>query len=121
MNKIIEKVENGIYYLANSTKLNFVEYLQPIYTHQKSFYGKAKIYKDSKGRIYLMSYATIVAIIYDGVLYDDQIARAKVNGWYSRTTANHINDFLSQYGFKTFTKKQLEDIADKNKTIIKGE
>lgn len=34
----------------------------------------------------------------------------KINGWYSMTTAKHINDFLRELGScKRFSKKELED------------
>lgn len=73
--------------------------LEPIYDTRKSFYGKAKIviYNNI---IDLISYNTIVARIEDG--------KIKVFGWYSQTTARHINEFLKQNGFKSMTKKEME-------------
>ena len=88
--------------------MEFLYELQPRYDSRKSFYGKANVYRDDKGHILLMSYSTIVAEITDGIATEDGRSTVKVNGWYSNTTARHINDFLYQYGFKTMTKKEME-------------
>lgn len=72
--------------------------LIPIFSNVKSFYGKAKVFQDGN-IIKLVSYNTIVAQIKDG--------KATILGWYSRTTARHIKEFLMQYGFEIGTKKQL--------------
>ena len=82
--------------------------LEPRYDSRKSFYGKAKVYKDDKGHLLLMSYSTIVAEITDGIATEDGRSIVKVNGWYSATTARHINEFLYQHGFKTMSKKEME-------------
>lgn len=69
---------------------------------KKSFYGKAKVLVEgdiSK----LLSYDTVVAV------YDQSTNKMKVNGWYSKTTARHINAFLDFHGFDTCTKKELEN------------
>ena len=76
-----------------------VEYLQARYDSRASFYKKAKVLKYN-GATYLQSYNTIVAKIENG--------KAIVNGWYSSTTARHINEFLYQNGFDKMTKKQME-------------
>jgi hypothetical protein len=55
-----------------------------------------------------MSYSTIVAEITDGIATEDGRSTVKVNGWYRSTTARHINDFLYQHGFKTLSKKEME-------------
>ena len=55
-----------------------------------------------------MSYSTIVAEITDGIATEDGRPSVKVNGWYSSTTARHINDFLYQHGFDTMSKKEME-------------
>ena len=60
------------------------------------------------GTLYLRSYRTIVAEIKDEVIEPNQSKRVKVNGWYSNTTARHVNDFLYQFGFKTMSKKEME-------------
>ena len=89
--------------------MDFLYNLEPQYDSRKSFYGKAKVYKDDKGHLFLMSYSTIVAEITDGIATEDGRPSVKVNGWYSMTTARHINDFLYQYGFKTMSKKEMEE------------
>lgn len=78
----------------------FVEYLQARYDYRADFYKKAKVLKYN-GATYLQSYNTIVAKIENG--------NAIVNGWYSQTTARHINEFLYQNGFDKMTKKQMEE------------
>ena len=83
--------------------------LEPRHDSRKSFYGKAKVYKDDKGHLLLMSYSTIVAEITDGIATEDGRSTVKVNGWYSATTARHINEFLYQHGFKTMSKKEMEE------------
>lgn len=88
--------------------MELLYYLEPQYDSRKSFYKKAKVYKDSKGHLLLVSYSTIVAEITDGMMTEDGLPTVKVNGWYSATTARHINDFLYQYGFKTMSKKEME-------------
>lgn len=78
----------------------FVEYLYPRFDSRDSFYKKAKVL-EYNGAIYLQSYDTIVAKIENG--------NAIVNGWYSQTTARHINEFLRQNGFESMNKKQMEE------------
>ena len=77
----------------------FIEYLQARYDSRADFYKKAKILKYN-GATYLQSYDTVVAKIENGNVI--------VNGWYSQTTARHINEFLYQNGFDKMTKKQME-------------
>lgn len=77
----------------------FLYYLQADYDARASFYKKAKVIKYNNA-IYLQSYNTIVAKIENGEVI--------VNGWYSQTTARHINEFLYQNGFDKMTKKQME-------------
>ena len=77
----------------------FEEYLQVIYDSRADFYKKAKIIRYNNA-IYLQSYSTIVAKIENGKII--------INGWYSQTTARHINEFLLQNGFNKLTKKQME-------------
>lgn len=80
-----------------------VHELTPQYDSGKSFYGKAKILKDGK-TIKLQSYDTIVAE------YDPFKKTLKINGWYSATTARHINEFIYQWAsfFSTMMKKEME-------------
>jgi len=89
--------------------MEFLYELQPQYDRRKSFYKKANVYRDDKGHILLMSYSTIVAEITDGIATEDGKPTVKVNGWYSNTTARHINDFLYQHGFDTMSKKEMEE------------
>lgn len=77
--------------------------LKPL--NQKSFYGKAKMIRE--GNITrLKSYNTIVA------QYDHNSKKMSVKGWYSRTTANHINSFLHNFGFNTCSKSELNSYND---------
>lgn len=98
--KIIERYDNIV-------KDEFFKgYLSAIYDSRSSFYQKARVYKkyDSivkANLLYLVSYDTIVAII------DLDKNAPHVYGWYSQTTARHINEFLKQNGFKPMTKKEM--------------
>lgn len=74
--------------------------LNPV-NSRKSFYGKCAVIEEN-GIASLKSYETIVAE------YNTITKEMKVNGYYSQTTASHINAFLNYYGFKTCTKKELE-------------
>lgn len=82
--------------------------LKPQYDSAKSFYHKANIYRNDKGSIFLMSYETIVAEIQDQIITDTGKKHAIVYGWYSKTTARHINEFLQQNGFNKMSKKEME-------------
>jgi len=74
---------------------------------RKSFYGKARIIEETNEageRVSkLLSYSTIVAE------YNHNSNTMTVNGWYSATTARHINSFLSYFGFNTCSKSELEN------------
>ena len=78
----------------------FIKFLQPMYDSRDSFYKKAKIL-EYNGIRYLQSYNTIVAKIENG--------EPVINGWYSQTTARHINEFLQQNGFDKMNKKEMEE------------
>lgn len=88
--------------------MEFLYYLVPQYDTRKSFYGKAKIYRNEKGSILLMSYETIVAEIQDAITTEEGKEKIIVHGYYSATTARHINEFLQQHGYPKMTKKQME-------------
>jgi hypothetical protein len=90
--------EHESYEVKEKGKL--VEYLQARFDSRDSFYKKAKVL-EYNGATYLQSYDTIVAKIENG--------NAIVNGWYSQTTARHINEFLRQNGFEPMNKKQMEE------------
>lgn len=89
-------------------QLEYLYKLQPQYDNAKSFYGKANVYRNDKGSIFLMSYETIVAEIKDATVTDTGEKQAIVYDWYSVTTARHINEFLRQNGFKKMSKKRME-------------
>lgn len=74
--------------------------LRARYDARQSFYKKAYTIKYNN-ILYLRSYDTIVAKI--------ENSEAVINGWYSQTTARHINEFLKQNGFKAMTKKEMEE------------
>lgn len=73
--------------------------LKSVYSNQKSFGKKANVIIEG-GQTKLKSYSTIVAVKEDN--------KIKVKGWYSRTTAIHINEFLKQNGAKSLTKREME-------------
>ena len=75
-------------------------------SRQKSYYGKATVIETVENNetiSRLQSYQTIVAE------YNHHTNKMTVYGWFSKTTANHINDFLEIYGFDGCNKKQLEN------------
>lgn len=81
------------------------EYLEEQEGNRKSFYKKAQIItsEDENGEIIssLLSYSTIIA------KYNHNKNELEVLGWFSQTTARHINSFLLYYGFDKMTKKEM--------------
>ena len=73
--------------------------LKSVYSSQKDFYGKANVIVEG-GQTKLKSYSTIVAVKENNTI--------KVHGYYSKTTAIHINEFLLQNGAKSLSKKEME-------------
>ena len=73
--------------------------LKSIYSSQKSFSKKANVIVEGE-QTKLKSYNTIVAVKEDN--------KIKVKGWYSKTTAIHINEFLRQNGASSLSKKEME-------------
>ena len=73
--------------------------LKSVYSSQKDFYGKANVIVEG-GHTKLKSYSTIVAVKENNTI--------KVRGYYSKTTAIHINEFLLQNGAKSLSKKEME-------------
>jgi len=69
---------------------------------RKSFYGKAAMFEND-GIYQLQSYDTIVA------KYDKNANHLQIFGWYSATTARHINSFLVYHGFSTLSKKEMQN------------
>lgn len=84
----------------------FTNYLECVFGNQNSFYKKAKVYKKDDF-VYLKSYETIVACV------DFKNKLFYVKGYYSQTTARHINDFLRQYNCIDFNigKKKIEEFV----------
>ena len=82
--------------------MEYIADLQAKYDLRNDFYKKAKLYRD-KNIIYLKSYNTLVAE------YNTKTNKIKVYGWYSQTTARHINEFLELYGFDKATKEQMNN------------
>ena len=75
--------------------------LAAIHGSVKDYYGKAKVRELDDGSRVLTSYDTKVAQVKDGKL--------TVFGWYSATTARHINEFAMQHGFPKMTKKEMQE------------
>ena len=73
--------------------------LNSVYSSQKDFYGKANVIVEG-GQTKLKSYSTIVAV--------KEGNKVKVKGWYSKTTAIHINEFLRQNGASSLSKKEMD-------------
>jgi hypothetical protein len=71
----------------------------------KSFKCHVNEYTNSDGDHYsdLISYTTKVAS------YNHITNEINIYGWFSSTTAKHINTFLIFYGFDTMTKKEMEN------------
>jgi len=67
----------------------------------KSFYGKCSI-MDYGDVLILRSYDTLVAS------YDNTTKKMTIDGWYSQTTAKHINAFLNYFDFDPMTKSEME-------------
>ena len=88
--------------------MEFLHELKPQYDNAKSFYKKANVYRNGQGKILLMSYTTIVAEIVDEAISPTGKRQINVFGWYSMTTARHINEFAQQYGFDRMNKKTME-------------
>mgnify|MGYP003504222384 CR=1 FL=1 len=75
-------------------------------TLQKNYYGKAKTRTENNATI-LKSYNTDVLKIENGKI-------VKLWSGYSKTTMQHINDFLLQNGFTPLNKKQWLDLPCEN-------
>lgn len=73
--------------------------LQARFDRRNEFYGKAVVREQDNGDSVLFSYGTKVAEIKNSKLI--------IHGWYSQTTARHINEFAVQNGFKSMSKKEM--------------
>ena len=80
--------------------------LEPRYVDQVSFYGKAKT-ETNGDEITLYSYNTEILTIIPG----DRVCNISWFG-YSKTTMNHINDFLQQNSLPKLYKKDWLFICD---------
>jgi hypothetical protein len=69
---------------------------------RKSFYNKCRV-EQIDNISTLISYSTKVAE------YNHITNKMTVHGYYSPTTARHINAFLKCYGFDMCSKKELEN------------
>lgn len=73
---------------------------------RKSFYGKCRVEESENfggDKIsVLRSYDTEVAE------YNHNTNKMLVRGWYSNTTASHINAFLDHFGYETTNKEGME-------------
>ena len=78
-----------------------METLTPVNGRQ-SFYGKCEMIEDDN-KVILKSYVANVAT------YNKDTKKMTINGWYSHTTASHINSFLNYFGFNTTNKQGIED------------
>lgn len=84
-----------------------VKYYELPATTQKSYYGKAYVLHDINGKIYLKSYNTFVCSI------DRNGNFARHWNGYSRTTANHVNDFCKLFGLPGGNKKWWDNLPVK--------
>lgn len=84
-------------------------------TTQKSYYGKATVIKDGDINLDPMAKASLKS--YDTIVceYDPRTGEfSRLWGGYSRTTANHINDFRRMYGLFPLNKKAWDALPVKN-------
>lgn len=77
--------------------------LEPKYTNQKSFYGKAVVRKYPSNVIRLHSYNTHVAS------YFPETDTFEVYNLQSNTTVKHIREFIQQQGHPYMTKREIEE------------
>ena len=78
------------------------------------YYNKALMYEniDNNKNLILVSYNTIVAEINGGEFI--------VYGYYSQTTAKHINEFLDYFLIKGMSKKEMEQNANKWLKVVEN-
>ena len=77
---------------GNYKRLKLIGEMQAIFDTRQSFYGKAKIYEDTEGNKYLMSYSTIVSKC-------DKNGNIEHFEKYSQTTTRHQKEFEKQFTF----------------------
>lgn len=92
---------------------NEINFNGKIYQFEKSLdgtYNKANIYRNDNTLI-LLSYDTVVAQAIEHI-------SITAYGWYSATTARHINKFFKEFGiYKNMNKKELEDMGQNSKYL----
>ena len=81
--------------------------------NQKSFYGKAMVYYNSKSGMWILrSYKTdVCGIDGSGKFY-------RFWGGYSATTAKHIAAFCSQFGIPVFNKRDWENLPVEREILL---
>ena len=80
---------------------------------QKSFYGKAMVYYNSKSGMWILhSYKTDVCGI------DGYRKFHRFWGGYSATTAKHIAAFCSQFGIPVFNKRDWENLPVEREILL---
>lgn len=89
--------------------------LKAIHDSRASFYGKALVSVEPTNggnvRKRLFSYDTLVADMFIDPEGED-VASVKALGWFSATTARHINEFLLQNGAeRTMSKNEMQTYA----------
>ena len=89
------------------------KYLEPIYSSQKSFYGKA-IIETIDGVVRLYSYNTLAAEIVSRETSKEYIYMGK----YSQTTTRHQKEFFKQNGL---TDKEIKELIKEGSLTIDDE
>jgi hypothetical protein len=87
--------------------------LEAIHDSRASFYGKARVQRTTEvlGALVerLYSYDTLVlSYITDP---DSMVFSMKIHGWYSATTARHINEYLRQRGYHGIPKSRIQELT----------
>lgn len=98
MKKLKNNINDLLVDCVRPDQLENLEELKAIYDNRQSFYKKANvgsfIWSNGQKAIYLKSYNTIVACIFQNQL--------RIYGGFSQTTARHIREFAKQNGFDEF-------------------
>ena len=96
--------------LENRKKVQKMKISELKATFQKSYYQKAFVLQDNDGNVYLQSYRTIVCGFVGGKL-------ERYWDGYSRTTMNHLNDFMKFINMPQMNKKSWNDLKVVNCNI----
>lgn len=102
--------------------LDYINYLEPIFSKQKSFYKKAKVIwlentkVNTKDNIIILeSYSTNICGIQKITIDNINIKLLYIGGWYSATSTRHIEEFIRQYFYPSINK--IIDLFPKTKTF----